>query len=117
VSNSFVPGMQRTTNYKGVKTSGEGAASFITPAATGRDYPAFGELLIGVGDRLHISVYETPEFAELVEAKSAPPYDREPCPPVHSPGGIGAGLVVALPDVITHLSSRSSRWACRIRRL
>lgn len=62
VSNSSVPGMQRTTNYRNIKTGGEGAASSITPAATGRNYPASGDLLIGVGDRLHISVYETPEF-------------------------------------------------------
>jgi polysaccharide export outer membrane protein len=62
VSNTSVPGMQRTTNYRNIKTGGEGAASSITPAATGRNYPASGDLLIGVGDRLHISVYETPEF-------------------------------------------------------
>ena len=63
VSNSSVPGMQRTTNSKGIKPGGD-AASSITPAATGRTYPASGELLIGIGDRLHISVYETPEFDE-----------------------------------------------------
>lgn len=56
------PGMQRTTNFKNIKVGGDGAASSITPAATGRNYPASGELLIGVGDRLHISVFETPEF-------------------------------------------------------
>lgn len=63
VSNTSVPGMQRTTNSRSIKPGGD-AASSITPAATGRSYPASGELLIGVGDRLHISVYETPEFDE-----------------------------------------------------
>ena len=56
------PGMERTTNFKNIKVGGEGAASSITPAATGRNYPASGDLLIGVGDRLHISVFQTPEF-------------------------------------------------------
>ncbi|KAA6455600.1 hypothetical protein DYQ86_27500 [Acidobacteria bacterium AB60] len=56
------PGMQRTTSYRPIPTGGQGAASSITPAATGRNYPRSGELLIGVGDRIHISVYETPEF-------------------------------------------------------
>jgi protein involved in polysaccharide export with SLBB domain len=54
--------MERTTNFKNIKVGGEGAASSITPAATGRNYPASGDLLIGVGDRLHISVFQTPEF-------------------------------------------------------
>jgi polysaccharide export outer membrane protein len=61
-TNSTVPGLERTTNFKNIKVGGEGAASSITPAATGRIYPASGELLIGVGDRLHISVFQTPEF-------------------------------------------------------
>jgi polysaccharide export outer membrane protein len=61
-TSSTVPGMERTTNFKNLKTGAEGAASAITPAATGRMYPASGELLIGVGDRLHIAVFETPEF-------------------------------------------------------
>ncbi len=62
VSNTSVPGMERTTNYKNIKVGGEGAASSITPAATGRNYPASGDLFIGVGDRLHVTVFETPEF-------------------------------------------------------
>jgi polysaccharide biosynthesis/export protein len=61
-STSSVPGMEKTTTFKGIKIGGEGAASSITPAATGRNYPASGQLLIGVGDLLHISVFETPEF-------------------------------------------------------
>ncbi len=63
-TDTTVPGLQRTTNFKGIKTGGDGAASSITPAATGRMYPPTGELLIGVGDRVHISVFDTPEFSQ-----------------------------------------------------
>jgi polysaccharide biosynthesis/export protein len=61
-SNSSIPGMERTTTSKGLRLGTGGAASYITPAATGRSYPLSGELLIGIGDLLHISVYDTPEF-------------------------------------------------------
>jgi polysaccharide export outer membrane protein len=61
-SNSSVPGMERTTSSRGLRLGNGGAASYITPAATGRSYPLSGELLIGVGDLLHVSVYDTPEF-------------------------------------------------------
>ncbi len=61
-NNSSVPGMEKTTASKGVKTASGGAASYITPAATGRSYPPSGELLIGMGDLLHITVFDTPEF-------------------------------------------------------
>jgi polysaccharide export outer membrane protein len=61
-SNSTVPGMEKTTASKGVRIGAGLAASYITPAATGRSYPLSGELLIGIGDLLHISVYDTPEF-------------------------------------------------------
>ncbi|MDE3187665.1 MAG: SLBB domain-containing protein [Acidobacteriota bacterium] len=61
-SESTLPGMQKTTSSRGSRPGGGGAASAITPAATGRLYPASGELLIGVGDLLHVAVFDTPEF-------------------------------------------------------
>lgn len=61
-SQSALPGMQKTTSSRAPRPAGAGAASAITPAATGRRYPASGELLIGVGDLLHVAVFDTPEF-------------------------------------------------------
>lgn len=61
-SESTLPGMQKTTSSRTPRSGGGGAASAITPAATGRLYPPSGDLLIGVGDLLHLAVFDTPEF-------------------------------------------------------
>jgi len=61
-SESTLPGMQKTTSSRTPRPGGGGAAAAITPAATGRIYPASGELLIGIGDLLHVAVFDTPEF-------------------------------------------------------
>ncbi len=61
-SESTLPGMQKTTSSRTPRSAGAGAAAAITPAATGRLYPASGQLLIGVGDLLHVAVFDTPDF-------------------------------------------------------
>lgn len=61
-SESRLPGMQRTTSSRAQRSGAGGAASAITPSASGRNYPASGELLIGIGDLIHVAVFDTPEF-------------------------------------------------------
>jgi len=62
------PGMEKTTSGKQLKlpSSNNGAASAITPAATGRLYPTDGSLLIGQGDMLHISVLGESDYDDSV---------------------------------------------------
>ncbi len=61
-SESTLPGMRRTTSSRLPRAGAGGAATAITPSASGRIYPVSGELLIGIGDLIHVAVFDTPEF-------------------------------------------------------